>query len=487
MRQSAIQVRVQLSSGTLRIFLAEAMLLPTGLLTAGFLSRQLGPEGYGLFTLAAMILSWVEWGSSSVFMRSSVKFISETRNLQPVMATVLQQHFWMGSAATIGLCTLAVPIAQVMGEPRLAAYLWLFAPQILFFNLARAHRATLTGLGQYSQQAIASAIRWIARLGFIVLLVNLGLSIWGAILGSVAAAFIEFAVSRCYVQMPLFHPNPMPARKLWGHAAPMTLYALATQLYTKLDLVLLKALGGTAEQAGIYGAAQNLALIPGLFAVAFTSVLLSTLGRIQQNGELSQAKELSQDAMRLVLLLLPFGAIIAGAAPEIVRLIFGSQFLAAAPLLSLLIFGALIQVMTAVATVILIAADRANWTALLTLPLLPLVCLAHWFSIGRWGTTGAAIVTVGVISLSAIVTLIAVYSVWRIFPPLGSLCRALLVSVGLYFLSAHWSGTGLWLVLQSSAIALLIPLSYLLLGEFTAREIALIRQLKPSMRVKHHQ
>lgn len=479
MKQSAIQVRLQMASGTLRIFLAEAMLLPTGLLTAGFLSRQLGPEGYGLFTLAAMILSWVEWGSSSIFTRSAVKFISETRNLQPVMATVLRQHFWVGSAATIGLCALAVPIAQAMGEPRLAAYLWLFAPQILFFNLARAHRATLTGLGQYSQQAIASAIRWIARLGLIVLLVNLGLSIWGAILGSVAAVFIELAVSRCYVRLPLFHPNPMPARKLWGHAAPMTLYALATQLYTKLDLILLKALGGSAEQAGIYGAAQNLALIPGLFAIAFTPVLLSTLGRIQQDSELTQARELSQNAMRLVLLLLPFAAIVAGAAPEIVRFIFGNSFLAAAPLLSLLIFGAFIQVMTAVATVILIAAERASWTALLTLPLLPLACFAHWFSIGRWGTVGAAIVTVGIISLSAIVTLIAVYSVWHIFPPLGSLCRALLVGGETYFLSAHWSGTGPWLVLHLSAIALLIPLGYLLLREFTAREIALICQLKP--------
>lgn len=478
MSQSSNQPRFQMLSGTLRIFLAEAILLPTGLITAGFLSRQLGPEGYGLFTLAAVILSWIEWGTSSMLLRTTIKFISETRNWQPVMATVLQQHLWLGTGATLLLCLFAMPIAQLMNERSLAPYLWLFAPQILFFNLARAHRTTLTGLGRFSEQAIAGASRWIARLGLIVLFVSLGWSIWGAILGSVAATFVELAVSRCYVQLPLFHPNAIPAWKLWNHAVPMTLYSLATQLYSKLDLLWLKGLGGTAEQAGFYGAAQNLALIPGLFAMAFAPVLLSTLGRIRKAGELDSAKTLGRNAMRLALLILPLGAIAAGAAPEIVRFIFGNQFLAAAPLLGLLIFGALAQVMTSVASVILVAADRPNWTAILTLPLLPIVCFAHGLIIPRWGAIGAASVTTGTISLSTIMTLIAVYCVWRIAPPFATFCRSVLVCIGFYFLSVHWSGSGLWVLVHLSAIALLVPVCYVLLGEFTSEELSFIRQLK---------
>jgi len=42
--------------GTIRVFLAEALLLPTGLLTTAFLTRRLGPEGYGLFLLAAPLV-----------------------------------------------------------------------------------------------------------------------------------------------------------------------------------------------------------------------------------------------------------------------------------------------------------------------------------------------------------------------------------------------------------------------------------------------
>ncbi|BAU12678.1 putative polysaccharide transport protein [Leptolyngbya sp. NIES-3755] len=479
MNQSTASSNRRMLSGALRIFLAEAVLLPTGLLTAGFLSRQLGPEGYGLFTLAAVILTWVEWGTSSVFSRTTIKFISETRDdWQPVMVTVLRQHLWLGSGAAIALCLFAIPIASAMGEPKLAPYLWLFAPQILLFNLSRAHRTTLTGLGRFSEQAIAGASRWIARLGLIVLFVSLGFSIGGAILGSVLATSIELLMARRSVQLPLFHPNPMPARKLWAYAAPMTFYSLALQLYTKIDLLLLKALGGTAEQAGFYGAAQNLALIPGLFSMAFAPVLLSSLGRVRREDDLGAAKEMSRNAMRLGFLVLPLGAIVAGAAPEIIRFIFGNQFLAAAPLLALLIFGALIQILTSVASVTLVAADKPQWTALLTLPLVPIVCVAHSAIIPRWGAIGAASVTVGIISLSAIATLIAVYFTWRIVPPFATFCRSILVCIGIYFLSAHWSGTGLWLFLNLSAIALLVPVCYLLLGEFTSKEIALIRHFK---------
>ena len=34
--------------GTIQGFIASALSLPTGLITAGFLTRKLGPEGYGL-------------------------------------------------------------------------------------------------------------------------------------------------------------------------------------------------------------------------------------------------------------------------------------------------------------------------------------------------------------------------------------------------------------------------------------------------------
>lgn len=48
-------------SGTFWVFLAEALIFPTGLVTAGILTRNLGQDGYGVLTL----VSWVEWTITS--------------------------------------------------------------------------------------------------------------------------------------------------------------------------------------------------------------------------------------------------------------------------------------------------------------------------------------------------------------------------------------------------------------------------------------
>ena len=99
------------------------------------------------------------------------------------------------------------------------------------------------------------------------------------------------------------------------------------RLFDKLDLYMLKGLGGTAATAGIYGAAQSLSLVAGIFALSFSPLLLSTLTHAQRAGQFHQAVQTGRNAMRLVILLLPFAGLTAGAAPEIATLIFGPQLL----------------------------------------------------------------------------------------------------------------------------------------------------------------
>lgn len=477
MTSSSSQLGHRTLKGTIRVFLAEAMLLPTGLLTAVFLTRWLGPEGYGLFTLAATVVAWIAWSTTSIFSRTTIKFVSEADDWRPVGATVLRQHLAVSSGAALLLWLLAAPIAKLLGEPRLTTYLPLFALEIPLFSLAHAHRGILIGLGGFTQQAIASASRWIARLILIVLLVGLGLSVQGAILGSVGASLVELVINRFHVRPSLFRRSSFPAKQLWGYALPLFLSAISMRLYDKLDLLTLKVLGGTAQQAGIYGAAQNLSLVPKIFALSFSPLLLSTLIRACKGGDIHQARELGRQAMRVVLGLLPFGAMTAGAAPWIIGLIFGSQFLPAAPLLALLIFGAIAQVTISVATAILIAADKPNWTFALTGPLLPLAVIGHLLLIPPLGAIGASLVTTLFASLGAIAAIVAVYRVWQILPPHRTLWRSILVCGLAYALAANLPAPGFWLLLKLSAISLLIPLAFLLLGEFSAGEIALVRSM----------
>jgi O-antigen/teichoic acid export membrane protein len=470
----------KLMNGTISVFLAEALLLPTGLLTASFLTRQLGPEGYGLFTLTATLISWISWSITSVFTRTTIKFVSEAEDWRPIGAAVLRLHLWLGGGIMLLIWLLADFIAAFLGEPQMTLYLRLFALDLPLFCLSYVHRSILVGIGQFTQRAIATAGRWLARLGLIVGFVVMGFSVPGAILGSVGASLAELVICRCYVRPSLFERTKFPSRKLWNYAIPLFLFALSMRLYEKLDLFALKLLGGTATQVGIYGAAQNLALIPGMFSLAFAPLLLSTLTRHLYQDDLSKAKQMSRDAMRAILLMLPWAGLTAGAAPEIVQFIFGETFLPAAPLLALLIFGAIALAMISITTAILTAAGKPNWICALAAPLVPLAVAGDTLLIPQRGMIGAAIVTVAIANVGAIAAIFMVYRLWQILPPWQSLLRAVILSFGGYSLASLELPAN-WVLLKLTVLTFMIGLGLLLSGEFTRPEQIQIRALVRSL------
>src|SRR4029077_17120067 len=156
---------------------------------------------------------------------------------------------------------------------------------------------------------------------------------------SLGASLAELLICRCYVRPTLVGRAPLSARRLVSFTAPLFLMGMSLRLFEKLDLMALKALGGTSEQAGYYGAAQNLAMLPSLFSLSISPVLLSALGQEVRSGEIGPARNLARDALRAVVLLIPVSALIAGCASELTRVIFGPGFAPAAPPLPLLIFG----------------------------------------------------------------------------------------------------------------------------------------------------
>jgi O-antigen/teichoic acid export membrane protein len=464
-----------MASGTVQVFLAEALLLPTGLLTAAYLTRQLGPDGYGLLLLATTIVTWIGWSITSAFTRTTIKLIGETEDWQAVATIVGQLHLGLGSAAVAMLWLVADPVAIAVGEPQMTNYLRLFALEIPIFCLTYAHRSVLVGLGRYGQRAVSTAARWIFRMVLSVALVWAGLSLWGAILGSLLSALIELLICSYFVHLPLFRRSTLPMQKLWSYAVPLFLLAISLRLYEKLDLLMLKLLGGTAADAGFYGTAQSLSLMPSLFTLAFVPLLLSTLTRTLYAGELETAQRLSRDGMRLVLLMLPFAALAAGASVEIIQLLFSPTFLPAAPLFSILIFAAVAMAMIAVTTCILTAIGKPNWTIALTAPMVALAVLGNLWVFPRWGAVGVASVTTIVASFTALAFVLVIYRHWQVLPPFGSLLKSLVLSVVIYVVAPVWLTTGWGVVLKLVLLSLLIGLGLFLLGEFSDREVGLIK------------
>jgi O-antigen/teichoic acid export membrane protein len=457
--------------GTARVFLAEALILPTGLVTTAILTRELGPVGYGWFTLAATTVAWIEWSISAIFARASFLYVSQTDDWRPAAATILRMRVIVGFLAAISLAALAGPIAALWREPELEGYLRLFAIDIPIFSAAQAHSNVLVGIGAFRQRAWPSASRWIARLVLIALLLQLGFSIQGAIWASIGASVVELVVARQFVKPALFMGSDFPARRFWRQALPLALFAMSLRLFDRLDLFFLKALGASSAEAGFYGGAQNLSIVPGLVALSFSPLLLSTIARLIRDGAEERARELARQALRWVVTLTPFAAMSAAAAPEIVQLILGQAFLGAAGPLSLLVFAAVALLVVSAGTAILTAAGKATWTFYLTGPMVPLAAAGHLLVIPRFWASGAAWVTLTTGSLAALATIIAVYRLWEIHPPLGALLRSAVISGAAFAVTAAWPVAGAMVPVKLAVVSMSIALAFVLLGELRPDEV----------------
>jgi O-antigen/teichoic acid export membrane protein len=465
----------RLMRGGIRVLLAESLLIPSGLLTAAYLGRRLGPDGYGLFMVAAALVAWVEWGLTGLFARASVKFVAESVDWRPIGSTIVSVHLALATAAAVLLAASAGVIARLMDTPALAVPLRLFALDIPLFCLAQAHRSILVGTGRFGERALVAAFRWVSRLLLVILFVELGLSIEGAVLGSIGASLVEVVACRRMVRPALSARAALSVGRLWSVVAPLLVSALAMRFFDRLDLVALTSLGGTPGQAGQYGAAQNLALLPGLVGTSFTPLLLATLARAFRDGVHESASRIGSGAMRWVLLLAPPAALAAGASDGIVRLVFGPAFAPAAPLVGPLLFAAIAVVMIAVCNSILTAAGRPGLTAVFTAPLPVVAGLAYLAVIPRFGLLGAAQVTLVTSVVAALALCIAVFRVCRVLPPAATLLRSAVTSAAVYAAALAWSPPGALVLLELAVLAPAVVLALLATGELTPGELASCR------------
>ena len=468
-----------LLDGTARVFLAGLLLPLTGIITAAFLTRRLGSDGYGLLVLSTTLFGWIEFSINSFFSRATIKFVGEAKDWRPVGSTVIRLHVLTGIGGGLLLGLLSFPLSWMLHEPLLAPYLALYALHLPISSLSQGHQNILIGTGSFRQKAVSNAWRWLARLFLILFLVEIGLSVPGAILGSLGASAVELAITLRYTKLPFFGYIAIPTRPFYDLGVLLGLSSLLFLIFSSMGLVMLKTFGGTIQQVGVFGAAQNLSILPSLFGTSFAPLLLSTVSRLLSEGKAEQAKTIGRGAMRIVIGLFPFGALIAGAAPEIVIWVFGQSFEPAAPILAILIGGAIAFVMVSIAAVIATASGVPRFTLYLSMPLVLLAAIGNYILIPLYGASGAAVTTALCQAIGAVAAIYVMYRLWSIAPPIGTLLRSTVISILAYTLAVIWPTGGLLLLIKLALIGIMILLAYLTLREFNSAEIALARSLLP--------
>jgi O-antigen/teichoic acid export membrane protein len=441
------------------------------------LTRRLGPEGYGLFTLAATMVMWVELAVTSFCSRPTIRFVGTVEDPSTVAATAARLRLAI-DLATMAIVWLAAPaVSAFLGEPEMTAILRLFSIDIPLHGRARVQRDVLVGLGRYGRAALATSVRWIFRLVLIVILVEAGMSIRGAVIGSIGASIIEALINRTGMGWLLFSRLGFPMRQLLGYAVPLFLTSVLMLLFNRMDLFLLKILGATSARVGAYAASQNASLVVGTLGVALSPVVLSTLSRQRALGERESARATVRNGLRAAVLYTPWVALISMSASEIVPFLFGPGFEDGIPVLAILPFAALGLVLHGVGCATLTAAGEPRLILALTVPVPVIALIGHLVVIPRYGVTGAATVSLVVTWFGTWLVLLAVARVWRSWPGLLTIVRSAATSVAVGAAAWMWSAPGAWVVVKLTVLAFAALVLLLLLGELKIPEIRAVLSL----------
>jgi O-antigen/teichoic acid export membrane protein len=392
-----------IARGSALILSAEGVAGVSALAVLIYLARALGPDRFGLYSLAFTVVTLLEWTVAAFFNRATVKMISGRGTDAGMPSTVLVIQLASAILLAFAQFALAGLLERRFAADGLGVLLRLSALEIPLFVTAQTLRSFHVGRSRYQRRALVTSVKAIARLVLTVSLVYLGWGIEGAIIASILATVLELVFSGWGIRID----RTASAAEIWKFGVPTFVFAICMRLLERLDLILLKALGATAAAVGAYSASQLGQRLAIMVAAAVSPLVLGSVNRLMAARLRDDSRKLTTEAIRGALLLFPFACIAAAVAGELVTLLFSSTYAGTAVPATFLFLGGWATFAVYISSAIATAHDRPSIPAGIVAVAVALALIGYWAAIPRLATVGAAVVTAGALMLSAIASLIA--------------------------------------------------------------------------------
>ena len=308
-------------------------------IAAIFIGRLLGPDGYGLYTIALIVPSYayllLRLGSTSTITRYAAKYVSEGNEKKAISFsyTISILHLAVGLFIT----GLLIPFTNVIStdllhRPELASGIIIpiallsVAGQIMFYN----GTATFVGLHSFDKAAIFQVIMSVAKLGLTVFLVLIGYSVLGAIagftFGFIAAGVISLvlliSMNKSAIPKNIKGDVGMSADYAW----PIFLSILLTGVITPLQNTILAYTVSNTE-IGWYAAAANISTLIALFTYPVSTSLLPLFSKTIEGGTRGLASTYRLSVKYMALFATPATTLVMALSTPLSTAIYGRAYL----------------------------------------------------------------------------------------------------------------------------------------------------------------
>ncbi len=350
---------------SLKLLVRSSMLVFVGIILSKIfaylfriiIARQFGPEIYGLFSLASMILllfySFFSFGLINGIVRffSIYRATGEINKIRSLLKT--STNILVFSSIIGGLIlffTAEIISVNVFHNSDLIIYLKFFSlilPFYIFYSVFMAVLQSYEEIGWYS--FIDNILQNAIRLILLTILVIIGFKTSSIIISYTFSIFFIFLLAFCVCEYKLpkvFEKSKMDktikkkiTKELFSYSWPLTFFVLVSYFFYWIDSLVIGYFMD-ASQVGFYNAAVPIAalliFVPNLFIQLFFPLITKEFG----NKNFMLIKELSKQITKWIFILnLPLFAIMIFFPGAFLNILFGSKYIVAENSLIFLAIG----------------------------------------------------------------------------------------------------------------------------------------------------
>ncbi len=426
---------MKVGRATILLMFSQVIFLAAGLAVNFGLARLLGVVDYGNFGLVMSVLVVVELFVITGIPEVIQKFGGERPEVMTQLVTRTLRWQALYTVLVFAAFELAAPlIAQLFRDPSLTTLLRIAGLDIIVCGLYKYFLSVQNGLHRFTQYTWLGITYSLSRVAAILVLVWLGFSVQGALIGNMIASAAGLLLALIFYRPPRAQVELQPMQ-YGAWATQNVLYFVGLNAFFAIDLWFVKYFL-SAEEVGLYVSAAALAKLSYFISIAISAVLLPSLSRAIALQEEKRATELTQDTLRYLLIFLTLvNILVALTAKDLIMLFFGEAFVSAAPVLRLLMAGLSGVTLMAVINTIMIARNRMAACFVMVLVLVMLDVLLNIALAPRFQLLGGAMATslVGVSGAA-----LALWSIRHEVKPLlfsWSIPRTLGIAAGLYVIA----------------------------------------------------
>jgi len=303
-----------------------------------FIARELGTEGFGAFSFALALASIMvivgEMGLPKMVVREL------TNNKEDVGKYIgdLSILRLITGLASMGIVAMILVFAPRASDTRIPLFL-IGLSLLVFTGLRRFFDAIFQAFEVMKYQALVDMVDILLTFGVGVALLFNGYGLMGIafamMVGATISMAMDFIILTRKLGKPVFSFDLSFWKKMALGALPFGVIGVLTFLFGYSNTVLLSLFKGD-EQAGLFSSAYRVIWMLAIIPATCMTAIFPFLARI---GKSSAGRQ--KDAIRLVIkylacLSLPFAALLALCAPQIISLVYGKSYTGASTALWIL-------------------------------------------------------------------------------------------------------------------------------------------------------